>query len=284
MRVLVFDSGIGGLGIVAALRQTMPEATIGFVADNAAFPYGEKPDDWLVARIEAVIGAAIDHLRPDLAVIACNTASTLALAALRARFSLPFVGVVPPIKWAAAESRTRVIGLLATAATVRRGYLAGLQARYAPDCTLVAHGARGLADLAEQRFRTGLDHPPPPALLAAIRDELALLFARPDGARIDAVAIGCTHYTFLLDALAEAAPQSGAGGPILWLDPALPVARHAASLAATLAEAQLSGGSETAADRALFTAPPADGLAAGLARFGIERIERLAVAMVALPA
>jgi glutamate racemase len=280
MRVLVFDSGIGGLGIVGALRQTMPQATIGFVADNAAFPYGEKPDDWLVERIGAVIGAAIERLRPDLAVIACNTASTLALGALRARFDLPFVGVVPPIKWAAAESRSRVIGLLATAATVRRGYLADLQSRYAPDCTLIAHGARGLADLAEQRFRTGLDLPPDPRLLDAIRTELRQLFARPDGARIDAVAIGCTHYTFLLDALAEAAPQCGAGGPILWLDPAGPVARHAARLAEDL----VKGAEAQVADLALFTGPVPDSRTVGLARFGFHRVGMLDVAMAHWPA
>ena len=150
-RLLAFDSGIGGLSVVRELRALLPGMPIDYLADNAVFPYGELPDAVLVARVLELLDAAIEQRRPDAVVIACNTASTTALDALRARHRVPFIGCVPPIKWAAAVSRTRHIGLLATSATVRRPYLRTLQARFAPDCTLIAHGARGLADIAEKR-------------------------------------------------------------------------------------------------------------------------------------
>jgi glutamate racemase len=150
--VVALDSGVGGLGIVAELRRAVPDVGVFYVADHGFYPYGSRSDGELVERMLSLVGAAVEEVSPDLVVIACNTASTIALPALRARFSVPFVGVVPPVKWAASLSRTRVIGLLATEATVRRAYVRDLQARFAPDCRLVAHGARGLADVAEAKF------------------------------------------------------------------------------------------------------------------------------------
>jgi glutamate racemase len=255
--LLAFDSGIGGYGIVAALRARMPGAAITMLADNAFYPYGEMPDPALIARIEDVIGRAIRRFEPDAVVIACNTASTVALAALRERFDLPFIGCVPPIKWAASLSRTRTIGLLATAATVRRPYLRDLAARFAPDCRLLAHGARGLADLAEAAFR---DQPIDPE---AINRELATLFGQEGGSAIDTVCIGCTHYSFLLDALRSATPDG-----IVWLDPAEAVARRTEAVLAGLSlRADGDGGGE-----ALFTAQPfaAEPLRRSLTRFGYD--------------
>ncbi|WP_428374381.1 glutamate racemase [Lichenicoccus sp.] len=242
--LLAFDSGIGGYGIVGALRTRLPLATVTMLSDNAVYPYGEVPDAALLARIEQVIGTAIAEMAPDAVVIACNTASTVALASLRQRFAVPFVGTVPPIKWAASLSRTRHIGLLATAATVRRPYLRDLAARFAPDCTLVAHGARGLADLAEAAFRGA------PVPRDAIRRELDALFEQPGGALVDVVCIGCTHYSFLLDALRAGSPPG-----ILWLDPAEAVARRTAEV---LAERDVAAAVAAGGGRALFTAPPGD--------------------------
>lgn len=265
--LLAFDSGIGGYGIAGALRARLPGARITMLADNAFYPYGEVTDAALVARIEHVIARAVSRFAPDAVVIACNTASTVALAALRARFDLPFIGCVPPVKWAASLSRTRHIGLLATAATVRRPYLSDLARRFAPDCRLIAHGARGLADMAEAAFRgQAIDH-------AALRRELDALFGQDGGDAIDVVCIGCTHYSFLLDALRDASPAgaSPAGASpagVTWLDPAEAVARRTEAVLAGLSLAgtdSRSGGGE-----ALFTAPPAaaDALCQGLARFG----------------
>ncbi len=151
MAILVFDSGIGGLGVVAALNEIAPGLPLTYLADNGFFPYGEKPDAVLLPHILEVIGAAIARETPEAVVIACNTASTIALSALREAFALPFIGCVPPIKPAAAASRSRSIGVLATAATVRRPYLNGLIERFAPDCTVLTLGTPVLAELAEQK-------------------------------------------------------------------------------------------------------------------------------------
>ncbi len=259
-RLLAFDSGIGGLSVVRELRALLPEIPIDYLADNAVFPYGELPDAVLVARVLELLDAAIDRLRPDVVVIACNTASTTALDALRARHALPFVGCVPPIKWAAAISRTRHIGLLATSATVRRPYLRALQARFAPDCTLLAHGARGLADIAEAAFRRR------PVDRDAIRRELDGLFNQPGGERIDVVGISCTHYSFLLEPLRALSPDE-----ITWLDPAGAVARRARTVLDELPAAH-AGGTLPDRGQAWFTGPTEDPerLCAGLAGFGYD--------------
>ncbi|GAB6853937.1 glutamate racemase [Asaia astilbis] len=215
-RVLAFDSGIGGLGVVQALRTTLPDDTlIDYLADNALFPYGEQEDSLLVARIVALMEERITSLCPDVVLIACNTASTLALDALRARFEVPFVGCVPPIRWAARISETRVFGLLATRSTARRPYLRSLRDSYASDCEMIVHGARTLADLAEQAF---LGHAIDDTLVAK---ELRHLFDAPMGDRIDTIGLGCTHYTFLTDAFLRVCPPG-----INWLDPAIPVAQQ----------------------------------------------------------
>ncbi|GBQ98966.1 glutamate racemase [Acetobacter nitrogenifigens DSM 23921 = NBRC 105050] len=249
-RVLAFDSGIGGLGIVAALRHRLPGARIDYLADNALFPYGEQEDETLIRHIVALLTDAVRRLNPDVVVVACNTASTLALTSLRAACpTVPFVGCVPPIRWAARLSQTRVIGLLATRATVRRPYVAALREQYAPDCVLIAHGARHLADMAERTFRGEAADP------AVISRELRGLFEQPNGDRIDAVGIGCTHYTFLLDALRQAAPPD-----VAWLDPADAVARRTATVLTTERGAD-DAKPERAEDEggpggAWFTAPP----------------------------
>ncbi len=258
-RLLAFDSGIGGLSVVSELRTILPDARIDYLADNAVFPYGELPDALLIERVGALVEAAIARLRPDAVVVACNTASTVALDALRMRFELPFIGCVPPIKWAASVSRTRHIGLLATAATVRRPYLHDLQARFAPDCRLIAHGARGLADIAEEAFRRrAVDRD-------AIRRELDQLFNQPGGDRIDVVSLGCTHYAVLLASLRAVSPPG-----IVWLDPASAVARRAGAVLGGIAARKAAvGGGE-----AWFTGPPRDEalLLAGLAAYGYNRI------------
>jgi len=233
--LLVFDSGIGGLGVVAPLRQGLPDARLTYLADNGFYPYGEKPDDVLIERILAVIGAGIAQVRPDAVVMACNTASTIALAALRARFALPVIGCVPPIKPAAAASRSRHIGLLATAATTRRPYLQDLVEKFAGGCAVHSLGKPVLADMAEQKFRgIAVD-------MAALQAAVAPLFeAAPE---IDAVAIGCTHYTFLLPEFSALYPG------ISWFDPAPAVARQAQRMTAGLGA---DGGPQTFLTTALM--------------------------------
>jgi glutamate racemase len=211
MNLLVFDSGIGGLGVVREIRRLQPQAKITYLADNGFFPYGEKPDGILLRHIVELIGRAIEVFKPDAIVIACNTASTIALAALRETYATPFIGCVPPIKPTAAASRSNHIGVLATAATVRRAYLQNLIDKFAPDCIIHSLGTPSLAELAEQKFR---------GHKIDVSTAIAPLFDQPDADAIDAIALGCTHYTFLLPEFEALYPN------IAWFDPALPVARQ----------------------------------------------------------
>lgn len=245
--ILAFDSGIGGLGIVRAIRTLCPAASVSYLADTAVFPYGEQDDAFLTNRIVSLLSDAIRRLCPQAVVVACNTASTLALDALRAACpEMPFIGCVPPIRWAARTTKTHVIGLLATRATTKRPYLSTLQALYAPDCTLISHAAPGLAACAERVFR-GYTVPD-----EDIRAEINGLFTRDCSAELDTVGLGCTHYTFVLDQLRAVSPPG-----IIWLDPAEAVARHTATILRTLPECAPMP--EPA--RAWFTAEPPDSTA-----------------------
>ncbi|AQT04115.1 glutamate racemase [Acetobacter persici] len=258
--ILAFDSGIGGLGIVRAIRTLCPAVSVSYLADTAVFPYGEQDDAFLTDRIVSLLSAAIRRLRPQAVVVACNTASTLALDALRASCpEMPFIGCVPPIRWAARTTRTHVIGLLATRATSTRPYLSRLQALYAPDCTLIAHAAPGLAACAEQVFR---GHPVPDEV---IRAEIDGLFTRDCSAQLDTVGLGCTHYTFLLDQLRAVSPPG-----ITWLDPAEAVARHTA----TVLESLLDNIPAPEPARAWFTAEPPESsaLVRALPAYGFDTI------------
>lgn len=229
--MLVLDSGVGGLGVVAELRALRPGLPIVYLADTAGFPYGDRPADDLARHLVSLLGRAIALVSPSLVVVACNTASVAALVTLRARFDVPFVGCVPAVKWAAALSRTRCFGLLATPATVSRPYVADLVARFASDCVVLSHGACSLAALAEARF-----HGAAPAA-ARVAEELDGLLGQPGAARIDTVVLGCTHYRLLLPELARAAPSG-----ITWLDPAPAVARQAAFVLDTMASRGAAGG------------------------------------------
>src|SRR3954462_2732215 len=150
--LLFFDSGVGGLSVLGPTRALLPNAPIVYVADSAGFPYGTKRDAELASRVPALLGRLVERFRPRLAVIACNTASTIALEHVRSALDLPVVGTVPAIKPAVEISRTRVIGVLGTEATVRQPYIDDLAGKFAPDCTLVRHGSPELVELAEAKL------------------------------------------------------------------------------------------------------------------------------------
>lgn len=197
--ILIFDSGIGGLSVVAPLRRRLPEAALVYACDNAMLPYGIRPDEWLVSRILAVCEAAVVVSQCATLVVACNTASTLALDALRAHLRVPVVGTVPAIKPAAKLSRSRHIGLLATSATVGRPYTERLIREFAADCRVTRVAADPLVAQAE-RLLAG-EAPDP----AVIREALAPLWADPE---LDTVILGCTHFPLLRPQLLEALPSS----------------------------------------------------------------------------
>ncbi|WP_416140118.1 glutamate racemase [Halomonas sp. HK25] len=244
--ILVFDSGVGGLSVVAALRRHLPGSALTYACDNAMLPYGLREDDWLVARILRVCEAAVAASRCVTLVVACNTASTLALDVLRERLSVPVVGTVPAIKPAAAASRSGHFGLLATSATVSRPYTLGLIDAFAAHCRVTRVAADGLVREAE-RWLAG--EPPDPAV---IRQALAPLWEDPE---LDTVVLGCTHFPLLRGFLAAAAPRQ-----IEWIDSSEAIARRTAQMTSGVAPWHGPGES-------LVTAPDTR-LTAGLARFG----------------
>lgn len=190
----------------------MPDLVQSYLADDAFRPYGDKPEAVLRARIPALLESLYNRLDPDIVVIACNTASTTALPAIRAALDVPVVGVVPAIKPAAARSALRRIGVLGTPGTVQRDYVDGLIEDYADGCEVRLQGSVALVEQAERRLRgRSLD-------MAVIGSEIAPLFA---GEPIDAVVLACTHFPLLTDALAAAAPY-----PVTWIDSGDAVARR----------------------------------------------------------
>lgn len=214
-RALVFDSGVGGLSVLDAIVNAGLAVDLDYVADNAWLPYGEKPDAALVARVPALIRALVDEWAPDAVVIACNTASTIALDAVRAAIALPVIGVVPPIKPAAEATKSGVIGLLATPATVARPYTDELIAKFAPDKTVIRFGSTALVGAAE-RVLAGEDLDQ-----SAVDEAICALFGPPRGGDLDVVALACTHFPLLRAALAAAAPR-----PVAWLDSGAAIARR----------------------------------------------------------
>src|SRR5438067_9929236 len=138
--LLFFDSGVGGLSVLAPTRALLPNAPIVYAADSAGFPYGKRSEAEIASRVPALIGRLVERYRPRLAVIACNTASTIALEHVRSALDLPVVGTVPAIKPAAEMSKTRVIGVLGTEANVRQRYVEDLAERLAGECIVFRHG------------------------------------------------------------------------------------------------------------------------------------------------
>ncbi len=217
--LLVFDSGVGGLSVLDAIRRRLPAAPIVYVADSGGFPYGTKTETEIAARVPALLGRLVERYRPRLIVIACNTASTIALAVVRTALDLPIVGTVPAIKPAALASVTRAIGVLGTDATVRQPYVDRLAAEFAADCTVLRHGSARLVELAEAALRGG---PGDPADYARVMDGL---FGLPGGDRIDTVVLACTHFPLVADHLAKASPR-----PVRFVDGAEGIARRVAHL------------------------------------------------------
>ena len=198
--ILFFDSGVGGLSVLGRTRQLLPNAPIVYAADSAGFPYGKRSETEIASRVPALLGRLVERFRPRLAVIACNTASTIALDHVRSALDLPVVGTVPAIKPAAEVSKTRVIGVLGTEATVRQPYVDDLAARFAADCTIVRHGSPELVELAEAKL-AGEE-----VSVDAVRRATQPMFDAPEGDRIDTVVLACTHFPLLEDELRSAFP------------------------------------------------------------------------------
>jgi glutamate racemase len=259
--ILIFDSGVGGLSVLGAIRALLPTAPIVYAADSAGYPYGTKRPEEIEVRVPALLGRLAERFDPELIVIACNTASTIALDSVRAALDLPIVGTVPAIKPAALLSKTRTIGVLGTEATVRQPYVDRLSAEFAADCHVVRHGSAELVDIAEAKLR---GEAPDPAALRAI---LGALFDQPGGSAIDTIVLACTHFPLVEAELAAASPR-----PVRFVDGKEGIARRTLWLTRDhrWPDAPRPG-------RAVFTGRSTDVEAyrAGFARFGVERIERM---------
>lgn len=192
--ILIFDSGVGGLTIYDSVRKVLPEAHYTYVFDNAFFPYGELAEERLIERVLLVISKAVEQEKPDIIVIACNSASTLALPTLRSAFSIPIVGVVPAIKPAAALTKSGVIGLLATPGTVMRDYTQALIDDFAADKQVLSIGHSALVELAEAKM-SGQE-----VDMQALKEVLASWL---EGEIIpDTIVLGCTHFPLIQSEIA----------------------------------------------------------------------------------
>jgi glutamate racemase len=255
--ILMFDSGVGGLSVLAPTRTLLPQASFVYVADNGGFPYGTKSEAEIAARVPALLGRLVERCRPRLVVIACNTASTIALASVRSALDVPVVGTVPAIKPAAEQSVSRVIGVLGTDATVRQPYVDDLSQRFAADCTVIRHGSARLVELAEAKLRGEQVDP------ADYRAVLSGLLDQPGGDRIDTVVLACTHFPLVADELTAAAPR-----PLAFVDGGPGIARRVSYLT------QGQSWPAHPVSRAIFTAPAdiSPALREGLEMRGITAI------------
>jgi glutamate racemase len=257
--ILAADSGLGGLTIVAEIRKALPQARLAYLCDNAFFPYGTRPDAELLAHFLGVMNRAIDRVRPDLIVTACNTISTICLPQLRAATSIPVVGVVPAVKPAAQQSNRKIIGLLATPATVNRPYTDDLIQRYAADCSVLRIGSAELVEMAEEKLLGQ------PADVGRLRQILAPFFDRPAESQPDVVVLACTHFPLLSAELLAAGPAE-----VAWIDSGAAVARRVVDVLPP------PRGTGIAADIALTSANHTPALRHALAQFGFSRVETLA--------
>jgi glutamate racemase len=255
--IVVFDSGLGGLTVFREVAKARPDACLLYLADDAFFPYGAREETALVERVVALMGDLIEREHPDLIVIACNTASTLVLPHLRARFAVPFVGTVPAIKPACAGSRTKLVSVLGTEATVAREYTRALIRDFANGSDVTLVGSARLAAHAEAELNGT------PVAEAELAREIAPCFVTDGSRRTDTMVLACTHYPLLLDRFERLAPW-----PVSFIDPAPAIARRVVDLLGP-------PGTTTPppTPRIAFTSgrPPSPALRAGLAGFGLGK-------------
>lgn len=225
--ILVFDSGIGGLTVLREARVLMPERGFIYVADDAGFPYGGWEEPALRERILSLFGRLLREYDPEVCIIACNTAFTLAGADLRAAFpQMTFVGTVPAIKPAAERTRSGLVSVLATPGTVKRAYTRDLIQSFATQCHVRLVGSENLARMAETYIRGEL------VADDAVVAEIEQCFVEREGRKTDIIVLACTHYPFMANIFRRVAPW-----PVDWLDPAEAIARRARSLVPLVADA-----------------------------------------------
>lgn len=214
--ILLYDSGMGGLTIYDEIRKVLPRAHYLYCFDNAYFPYSEKSETTLIERAIKIVQEIAEKQPLDMVVVACNTASTVVLPALREAFDFPIVGTVPAIKSAATISQTKTIGLLATKGTVARPYVQELIEKYAKDCTVEMIGTTDLVEIVEEKQRTSVVD------LLRLQEVVKDWLNHPT---LDTVILGCTHFPLVKDELKQLLPSVK-----YFVDPGIGIAKRVISL------------------------------------------------------
>ena len=211
----IFDSGIGGLSVFREIRKVLPEQSYVYYSDNAHCPYGEKTREYIIERARAITRFLLDK-GCEIIVVACNTATAAAIATLREEFPVKFIGMEPAIKPAAQATKTGVVGVLATAGTLRATKYIDTRARWAQNVRIVEHIGQGFVELVEKGITTG------PEAESTVRNSLMPLL----DAGADMIVLGCTHYPFLSETISKVASEAYPEREIKIIDPAPAVARH----------------------------------------------------------
>lgn len=214
--ILLYDSGMGGLTVYDEIRKVLPQAHYLYCFDNAFFPYSEKPESVLIERAVKIVQEIAKKQPLDMVVVACNTASTVVLPALRERFHFPIVGTVPAIKPAAEISNSKIIGLLATKGTVARPYVSELIHKYAHDCVVEKIGTTDLVEIVEEKQRTGRVD------MLRLRKVVESWI---DYSTLDTVILGCTHFPLVKSELQQLLPYVK-----YFVDPGIGIAKRVESL------------------------------------------------------
>ena len=206
----IFDSGVGGLSVFREIVRILPEEKYIYWSDNAHCPYGEKSRDYIIDRARAVTSFLIEQ-GADIIVVACNTATAAAISTLREEFPVPFIGMEPAVKPAAQATRSGVVGVLATAGTLKATKYIDTRAKWAHDVKIVEHIGQGFVELVEKGNVSG------PEAESIVEKSVRPLIE----AGADTIVLGCTHYPFLAETIMKAA-----GTPVTLIDPAPAVAKH----------------------------------------------------------
>ena len=239
----VFDSGSGGLSVLKEVVRLLPEEKYIYLADNAHCPYGEKTPAYITDRCREITRLLMSK-GADIIVVACNTATAAAIATIRQEFDIKFIGMEPAVKPAALGTRTGVIGVLATAGTLKGSKYLASKGNFEDGCRIVEHVGEGFVELVERGILEG------PEAEATVRRSLYPLL----DAGADTIVLGCTHYPFLLPTLQKvAAEYPGTSTPVRFIDPAPAVARH---LVYVMVQERLLG--ERLATKALATVVAAE--------------------------
>ncbi len=211
----IFDSGIGGLSVFREIRKVLPEEKYIYYSDNAHCPYGEKSREYIINRARAITELLMDE-GADIIVVACNTATAAAISTLREEYPVKFIGMEPAIKPAALSTRTGVVGVLATAGTLKADKYLNTKGKYTEGIKITEHIGQDFVEIVEKGQTSG------PEAEDIVRASLKPLL--DEGA--DRIVLGCTHYPFLKDTMTKIAKELYPERDIEIIDPAPAVAKH----------------------------------------------------------